>query len=190
MTAAQRHAERAVAVDPGNWLSRVAQGLVALLSGNPEAAVAAARRMVDLTGAEPIPKMSLGIYCGYAGRKEEACTLSRQVAATGETLAFVGAVWDAALRQDREGFRRALAEGPLLDLARMDKEFSWWLTDSFALMGDTEEALRWLESAIELGFCNHRFWSEIDPFLAPLRSDPRFQALMDRAREKQRAFEG
>jgi len=190
MTAAQRHAERAVAVDPGNWLSRVAQGLVALLSGNPEAAVAAARRMVDLTGAEPIPKMSLGIYCGYAGRKEEACTLSRQVAATGETLAFVGTVWEAALRQDQEAFRRAVADSPLLELARMDKEFSWWLTDSFALMGDTDNALRWLESAIELGFVNHRFWSEIDPFLAPLRTEPRFQALMSRARERQRAFEG
>jgi serine/threonine protein kinase len=190
MTDARRYGDRAVSVDPGNWLSRLAQSGVALVSGDVEAAVAAARSMVDLAGAEPMAKMWAGMISAHAGREEEACRLLRQAAASGEAWSVGGAVWDAALRQDREAFCRAVADNPWLELAKMDKEFSWWLADSFALMGDTEDALRWLESAIDLGFTNHRFWSEIDPFLAPLWSDPRFQALMDRARDKQRAFEG
>jgi len=36
---------------------------------------------------------------------------------------------------------------------------------------------------------NHRFFSTIDPFLAPLRGDPRFEAMMARAREKQAELE-
>ena len=189
MADARRYGDRAVSVDPGNWLSRLAQSGVALISGDVEAAVAAARRMVDLAGAEPMAKMWAGMISAHAGREEEACRLLRQAAASGEAWSVGGAVWDAALRQDRKAFRRAVADNPLLELAKMDKEFSWWLADSFALMGDTDEALRWLESAIDLGFTNHHFWSEIDPFLAPLRPDPCFQALMNRARDKQRAFE-
>jgi len=190
MAEARRYGDRAVSVDPGNWLSRMVQSSVALVSGDVEAAVAAACSMLDVAGAAPMAKMWAGMILAHAGREEEACGLLRQAAASGEAWSVGGTVWDAALRQDREAFRRALADNPLLELARMDKEFSWWFADTFALMGDTEEALRWLESAIELGFCNHRFWSEIDPFLAPLRTEPRFPALMVRARERQRAFEG
>jgi len=40
-----------------------------------------------------------------------------------------------------------------------------------------------------MGFINHRFFAENDPFLANLRGDPRFEALMERAREKQREIE-
>jgi hypothetical protein len=36
---------------------------------------------------------------------------------------------------------------------------------------------------------NHRFFSTIDPFLATLRGDPRFETLIERAREDQRSFE-
>ena len=53
------------------------------------------------------------------------------------------------------------------------------------MLGDAENALDWLENAIEHGFLNHRFLGEIDPMLAPLCVDPRFQALMARARMQQ-----
>lgn len=39
------------------------------------------------------------------------------------------------------------------------------------------------------GITNHRFLSEHNRFLAPLRGDPRFEALMEKAREKECAFE-
>jgi len=40
-----------------------------------------------------------------------------------------------------------------------------------------------------MGFINHRFFAEVDPFLAKLRGDLGFEALMERARNKQREVE-
>lgn len=73
--------------------------------------------------------------------------------------------------------------------ATRDKEASWTFAGCLAAVGERDEALAWLGNAIELGFVNHRFLSTRDPLLAPLRCDPRFEALMDRARAKERAFD-
>lgn len=81
------------------------------------------------------------------------------------------------------GLERASAL--LSELTRADKEFSWWLADLHACMGDHEAALRWLEQSVQLGFYNQRFWSEVDPFLAPLRGHPRFEELMHLALARQ-----
>jgi hypothetical protein len=79
-----------------------------------------------------------------------------------------------------------LAEGATRAVIEIDKEMSWMAAAAFTRVGDPEEALRWLSGAIEMGFINHRFFAEHHPFLATLRGDPRFEALMERARAKQR----
>jgi hypothetical protein len=40
-----------------------------------------------------------------------------------------------------------------------------------------------------VGFLNARYLGEIDSILAPLRGDPRFQSMMDRARKMQAELE-
>jgi hypothetical protein len=77
----------------------------------------------------------------------------------------------------------------LREAASSDETFPRYLAMCFARIKEYDLALQWLERAIQWGFTNHRFLSEYDRFLAPLRGDPRFEALMERAREKQRAFE-
>ncbi len=49
--------------------------------------------------------------------------------------------------------------------------------------------LEWLGRAIDWGFCNYRYLEEYNPFLKPLHGNPRFQRLIDRAREKHEAFD-
>lgn len=49
----------------------------------------------------------------------------------------------------------------------------------YSLEGKVEEAIRCLDAAVARGFGNKE-WFEKDPDLDPIRTDPRFRALMDR----------
>jgi hypothetical protein len=82
---------------------------------------------------------------------------------------------------DGASFALALRDSAgLLQFARADKEYSWWLAEAFARFGRTEAAFEWLENSIEHGFFNPDFWY-INPNFAALRVDLRFEALMRRA---------
>ena len=50
-----------------------------------------------------------------------------------------------------------------------------------ALLGERDEAIRWLADAAHNGFPCHRFF-EIDPLLESIRGEPRFRILMDELR--------
>jgi adenylate cyclase len=69
--------------------------------------------------------------------------------------------------------RRALAADP------EDSGVLYNVACSFSLMGKTEEALQCLERAVDCGF-GHKSWLEHDSDFDPLRSDPRFQALVNK----------
>ena len=130
-----------------------------------------------------------GIVLAYSGRANEASSSFAQAQRARESMiAGMGRLHDAALRGDPEEFAAIMAGGPLAELARADKEFSWWLADLHARMGGHETALCWLEQSVQLGFYNQRFWSEVDPFLSPLRGYPRFEELMHLARLRQYAL--
>jgi hypothetical protein len=93
------------------------------------------------------------------------------------------------VRGDRDAMRAVLADTGTREALEIDNEFSWQVAAAFASVGDVDEALYWLSRAIEMGFINHRFFAEVDPFLANLRGNPRFEELMEQAREKQREVE-
>jgi serine/threonine protein kinase len=58
-----------------------------------------------------------------------------------------------------------------------------------ALNGETEESLKWLEHAVDIGFINYPLFSELDPFLENIRGEPRFKKLMERVKQEWEDFE-
>jgi serine/threonine protein kinase/tetratricopeptide (TPR) repeat protein len=190
MKEARQHAAEAVAIDPLLWLAWWASVWVALLDGEFETALQHVRRCVELGRGGLIQLFFQGIASAYAGRLEDACGLFDRVAKSGaKGISIVAVALSTLFRGDAEKARGLLGAQDLRDLASLDKEFSWWLASACSYAGETDEALRWLSNAIDLGFVNERFLATIDPFLAALRGDSRFEALMARAREKQRVFQ-
>jgi hypothetical protein len=58
----------------------------------------------------------------------------------------------------------------------MDHHVAYSLAATWAQLGDTTAALRWLQRAADTGFpCGP--WFARDVLLDPIRSDPRFKAL-------------
>ncbi len=190
MAEARRCAADAVSVDPLLWFCHWSRAWVALLDGDFPDSLGKWRDAIAMGGDVPIKTFFLAIIAAYAGRLEEACNFFGQFAdADLGGMSTVSAVLRALFRRDTKAATGLLENQAIRDYATLDKEMSWWLAAGCSHCGWTDEAVHWLANAIELGFLNHRFLSTMDPFLAALRGDPRFQALMELAREKQRALE-
>jgi TolB-like protein len=189
---ARRFAEEAVTGDPLNVMSRFAQGAVEFFDGRFEEAASCFRRSLEIIGpGEPILLWWRAQALSYLGREDEAAPYFDKVIATdARPLSALSRLWRLAAGGDRDGFRKALeSDTQLIETARTDEWFPNFIAACFARLGDHAGALEWLERAVGWGFSNHRFLGEISPFLAPLRGDSRFQALLEDARRREKALD-
>jgi Flp pilus assembly protein TadD len=187
---AREHGDRAYALDPLYWPAPVGSCLADLFEGNFESALAKMVGMHTISGDNPAANGWLGVCLLYAGRPDEAAApFGRAAAADAGIFSSSGALLGAMVRGDEEAMRAVLADRATREGFELDKEISWMVAAACVSVGDTAEALYWLSRTIEMGFINHRFFAEVDPFLAKMRGHPRFEELMERAREKQQEIE-
>ena len=187
---AREHGDRARALDPLWWPAQAGSFYADMFDGNYDSALARMVGMHTVSGDNPVADLWLGVCLVYAGRSDEAAApLDRAAAAGAGTFSATATLLGAMLSGDREAMRAVLADPGTREALEMATELAWMAAAASATVGDLDEALYWLSRAIEMGFINHRFFAEQDPFLAKLRGDPRFEALMERAREKQREIE-
>jgi eukaryotic-like serine/threonine-protein kinase len=77
----------------------------------------------------------------------------------------------------------------VINYCQYDEQWSWMMADGYGLIGEREEAVRWLEIAVNRGFVNYPFISKYDPFLKNIRGEERFKKLMERAKYEWEHFE-
>jgi len=83
----------------------------------------------------------------------------------------------------------SLLTGALLTLVDQDPCGVWPAAEIYVLNGETQEALKWLERGLEMGCINYPFLSKLDPYLEKIRSEERFQKLMERVKYEWERFE-
>ena len=93
-----------------------------------------------------------------------------------------------AAKGDRENFSQWLSPEFLYAVKR-DPQYSSFMTDFYALLGDKEKSLDWLENAVNRGFINYPYLNEYDPYLANIRGEPRFKKLMEQVKDEWEHFE-
>jgi serine/threonine protein kinase/tetratricopeptide (TPR) repeat protein len=172
-------ADRLLALDPFAPLAHWLRSTVRLHQGRFDAAVAEYEQVV----AEVPTKLAwLALAYRYQGNLNRAWESAERL----KTADPEGVLWKTTF-----GFLKA-AEGKQDEvLEYLDNEvrdFGWgffivtyWVASLYALVGEADEAFRWLDRSIELGVWNHRFF-EIDPNLQVIRDDPRFHRVLGEAR--------
>ncbi|MDH3745042.1 MAG: protein kinase [Acidobacteriota bacterium] len=181
---------RLMDVDPLNAMSLLMSAMVPLFAGRFSEAVELGRRMFELDPVTPVWRANYVMALSYARQFEEAEALTEEVAAQPDSDV---ATWQmglnrAAWRADREEVLR-LADGPYEQVAAWDAEVPWFLAISHAAIGAKEEALLWLDRAIEHGMINYPFLSEHDWYLDSIRGEERFRQAMERAKREWERFE-
>ncbi|HEX8069445.1 MAG TPA: protein kinase [Pyrinomonadaceae bacterium] len=176
---ALRSLERLVRLDPAaHVVASYHRALILLAQQQTEAAQDVLARARESAPDSPLVKTAGALALLYNHAPAEAETLARELLAAHPDLH--GARPILAMCRAAQG-AHADALGELTEAARAnadaDPDAAYWTASAYALAGETDTALTWLQRALALGN-EQRAWFAADPTWAALRAEPRFQDLL------------
>jgi TolB-like protein/tetratricopeptide (TPR) repeat protein len=166
--------KRARGLDPLNPVYSAWLGWRYLFAGQWDDALDEARKSIELDPDFPIGHYVMG--CAYTGQgKLEEAVAAHQKAGASSPMWKWG-LGCAYAEFGREAEARAVARELEENPTGWD---AWGLAEIYAALGEKDEALRWLEAALER---RHSYipWLNRFPAFKSLRDDPRFQDLARR----------
>lgn len=114
----------------------------------------------------------------YRGDVSDAITLIEEVLRDNPEMDGIRPLYALYLAgAGRRDDALAQLSGDALKLARADHDSAYWTASTYAVLGDKDEAFKWLNKAIKLGNENRPHF-ERDRSLDPLRDDPRYAEAM------------
>ena len=126
----------------------------------------------------PLIKVFRSTAMFHNGKEEQALQLIKTVVEANPKMAGIRPIiakFLAYLGRDNEA--RAQLTDEALSLSKADHDMAYWVASSYALLGETDKAFKWLERAIKLGNENVPLYRN-DKTLSSLREDPRFEELV------------
>jgi eukaryotic-like serine/threonine-protein kinase len=183
--------DRLLRVDPLTSINLTMRAMASMFDGDFAGALQWSQRSVEVDPESPTNRNMHAWMLAANGRTDEAIRILETVAGDtpGMAWATLASAMAGALRGDRDEVRRIMSP-EMRETARWDDLFCWWSADCFALIGDIDAGLEFLERAVTLGIINYPFLSRHEPFLASLRGDERFVRLMERVRRAWEVFDG
>jgi TolB-like protein/DNA-binding SARP family transcriptional activator len=177
---AEREMSRAREVNPLSLIANGALGWVYYYAGRHEEAVEQCDRALEMDPDWDLGHLWRGLALEEMGRTDGAiASLRRAVDLSEGSGITVAALAHALASADQTAEARDL----LSDLVRAGEEGryqpSFEIAKVHVTLGEADEALRWLERAYEER-SHSMVFLEVDPQLAPLRSEPAFRRLVER----------
>jgi serine/threonine-protein kinase len=185
---ALREFDRLLKIDPNEAVvAAYNRARIYTYRGEYEKAEAEIQRGMEVEPDHPLQKAFLGRIRFYQGRLDEAALLLEDVFEKAPSarglLPILAIIYGARGEHDRA---RRLVQDDVIDTACADHDVAYWLASFYALENEREEALKWLERAVELG--NENFpWFARDPIWDHMRDDPAYVNLIHRLKERKAA---
>jgi TolB-like protein len=178
-------------IDPLTPLNHCMPGFVAVMEGRYADALPYYKRFLELDPQNPFAIWTWSYVLLRNGRVDEASevVLELRTEHAGSALTQLGAALFHGVSGEPEAVRKAVTDD-LRAAARNNELLSRELTHCLALAGETEEALNWLENTVRIGNINYPFWSQHNEWVASLRDEPRYQALMREVEQEWRSASG
>jgi hypothetical protein len=180
-SAGLRHHEalvnRSIEIDPLTPVSWLVVSTHRWMNGRRDEIAAPARRAIAMT-PEPSMLHTFGAWqIAAAGFREEAAAILGRTGAAlrGGVLGTWALFQERALAGDLE---EALAHGAVIEGALLSEFAALYVAEAYALLGRSEDALRWLALAVSLGFANFPYLVEHSTMLETIRGDSAFQRVL------------
>lgn len=169
---------RACDLDPFSGYTSIMLGWVLYYAGDYEGALAPLKHSMELDPSLWISHTTTGMILERLGRMEEAVAEFRlAIEHSGQSaLAKAHLAYGLAKLGDKAGATDVL--NTLLRLRQRRYFTPYWIAAIHMALNAPSEALKWLEMATEER-CSWILFAREDPKFAALRSDPRFQHVVD-----------
>ena len=187
--AAAQVCDRLKQVDPIAFQTYWTQGALAFYAGEFDRALRWWRELFERYPAAAYAPYAYATALIYTGERDAALAILDQNAAAHphNAIAKVGLVLKCGLLQDKGG-AHAEMNPAFVETCKRDHDYAHHLAVAFALLGETTEAVDWLETAVNVGFINYPMLAEHDPFLTRCRGQPDYEALLERVKHEWENF--
>ena len=187
-------AKRLIAIDPLATTSHFSLAFSSWMNGDLDQAIRCFEHVCESEPENTLVRMWIAFVLMWQGDFGQAFEIADHIARQQQVDSI--STWNSeVLEFARQAFENKLeqAEASLSEVTRVflweDPDVPWLMGGIYSVMDRRDEAIRWLERAIDRGSINYPLFAEKDPFYENLRDDERFEMLMERIKPKWQQFE-
>src|SRR5215469_5007040 len=172
--------KRAIELDPLSPVINLDLGRTLMMARRYDEAIAQLRKTLEIDPTFFYARFNLGIALQLNGDVPAAIaeyTKAQQLADNNLGARVLLAITKTQ-SGDKDAAARMLAEPE--ELSRHRSVHPYWRALLYLSLENRDEAIRWLEQAIAEHDGLNIAWIKVDPFLDPLRGDPRFETLVQK----------
>ncbi len=175
--------ERILKINPLNPVNYCFIAVLHCYGGEFDLALERANKSIQMEPENTAFKFIYALILAYNQRFDEAFSIIEKMVKTAPEYTWTqwGLFLKYALNHERNKISELFTR-ELQNTAERDPQYSSFVASFYSLLGQKEEALNWLENAVNQGFINYPFLNEYDPFLENIRGEERFKKLMERVK--------
>ncbi len=171
------HLERALELDPLNFLLKVRLGFMSIFKGDYDRAINQFKALLDFEPNFGLLYLSFATAYALKGDYDEALAYGEKMLEVGPpAVAYVGNMgWLYALAGKKEKAYELLAE--LKERSKKGYVSSFWTALIYLGLGEIDKTFEWFEKAYEERDGNMIYFT-VPQALDPVRADPRYKQLL------------